>query len=103
MTVLSSHYTYHAFGYPILKALLSPQWMRHLNSYLGGSHNDLIMAALKVLNAMTAFASGKEQKALFEAFAWETKVRCFIIAIPCSLNLYSVIAETFLHEAEGKN
>jgi nucleolar pre-ribosomal-associated protein 1 len=75
LTLLSSHYTYQPFGYPIIKTLLSPQWMRRLNSNLGGSHNELILMTLKLLNAISAFASGRERKTLLDAFAWETKAR----------------------------
>jgi nucleolar pre-ribosomal-associated protein 1 len=35
LPLLSSHYSYHALGYPIVKTLLTPQWMRKLNSYIG--------------------------------------------------------------------
>ncbi|THH13851.1 hypothetical protein EW146_g6413 [Bondarzewia mesenterica] len=73
LTLLSSHYTYHALGHPILKTLLSPQWMHHLNSFLGGSHNDLIMATLKLFNAVSMFASGRERKTVYEGISWETK------------------------------
>ena len=75
LTLLSSHYTYQTFGHPIIKTLLSPPWMRRLNSNLGGSHNELILVTLKLLNAISAFASGRERKALLDAFAWETKAR----------------------------
>jgi nucleolar pre-ribosomal-associated protein 1 len=74
LTLLSSHYTYHSLGQPILKTLLTPPWMRLLNSYLGGSHNETILATLKLFNSMSAFASGKERKTVMELFAWETKV-----------------------------
>jgi nucleolar pre-ribosomal-associated protein 1 len=74
LTLLSSHYTFQSFGQPIIKALLSPPWMRRLNSYLGSSDNELILVTLKLFNAMSAFSSGRERKAVLEAFAWETKV-----------------------------
>ncbi|KAA1478653.1 hypothetical protein DENSPDRAFT_692792 [Dentipellis sp. KUC8613] len=73
LNILSTQFTFQAYGQAILKTLLSTKWMNQLNSYLGGSHNDLIMSTLKLLNAMSAFAGGRERKAVFEAFAWETK------------------------------
>jgi nucleolar pre-ribosomal-associated protein 1 len=70
----STHYTSHSFGQPIVKSLLSSPWIQHLNSYLSSSHNDLIIATLKLYNAISAFAGGREQKALVEGFVWESKV-----------------------------
>ncbi|KAJ7109702.1 ribosome 60S biogenesis N-terminal-domain-containing protein [Mycena crocata] len=73
LALLSSHYTFHAAGHPILRTLLSPPWMRRLNSYLGGSHTELLLVTLKLFNSMTAFAGGRERKSILESFAWETK------------------------------
>ncbi|KAF7288582.1 hypothetical protein HMN09_01387300 [Mycena chlorophos] len=73
LVLLNSHYTFHASGLPLLRLLLTPQWMKKLNSYLGGTHNELLLVTLKLLNAMSAFGRGKERKTLLEAFAWETK------------------------------
>lgn len=72
----SSHYTCHSLGQPIMTTLLSPQWMRRLNSNLTGSHNGLILVTLRLLNIMSAFAGGRERKSVLEAFSWETQV-CF--------------------------
>jgi len=74
LTILSSHYDFHELGRPIAKILLSGDRMQRLNTYIGSSHNELIMSTLKLLNALTAFAGGKECKLVFESFAWETKV-----------------------------
>ncbi len=49
--------------------------MRRLESNLSGSRTDLALVSLKLLNAMATYASGKEQKAVFDAFAWDAKVR----------------------------
>ncbi|KAF9445509.1 hypothetical protein P691DRAFT_805556 [Macrolepiota fuliginosa MF-IS2] len=81
LSVLSSHYTYHALGHPIVKALLAPKWIRRLNSYVGGAHNELILVSLKLLNAISAFAGGREKKTLLEVFQWEIK------SLPRLLNL----------------
>ncbi|KAJ6584939.1 ribosome 60S biogenesis N-terminal-domain-containing protein [Mycena capillaripes] len=61
LTLLSAHYTFHAAGHPILRTLLTPPWMRKLNSYLGGSHTELFVFW------------GRERKSILESFAWETK------------------------------
>lgn len=74
VVLLSSHYTYHSLGLPIVKTLLAPQWMRRIHSNLSGSHNELILVTLRLLNAMSTFASGQERKSVLEAFAWDTKV-----------------------------
>jgi nucleolar pre-ribosomal-associated protein 1 len=74
LMLLTSHYTSHLAGHPILRSLLTPMWMRKLNSYLGGSHTELLLVTLKLLNSMSAFAGGRERKAILESFAWETKV-----------------------------
>ncbi|KAF7984362.1 hypothetical protein HWV62_15393 [Athelia sp. TMB] len=58
---------------PIVATLLSPQWMRRLISNLGGSHNELILVTLKLLNAMSSFSGGRDRKSLCETFPWETK------------------------------
>jgi nucleolar pre-ribosomal-associated protein 1 len=79
LPLLSSHYTYHALGYPIVKTLLTPQWMRKLNSYIGGAHNELILVTLKLLIGISGFAGGKEKKSLLEAFQWEIKVCLYCI------------------------
>lgn len=74
LVLLSSHYTYQVLGQPIITTLVSPPWMRRLMSNLGGSHNELVLVTLKLLNAMSSFAGGLGRKSLSEAFAWETKV-----------------------------
>ncbi|KAK0455710.1 ribosome 60S biogenesis N-terminal-domain-containing protein [Desarmillaria tabescens] len=73
LSLVSSHYTYHSLGHPIVKQLLSPQWTRKLNSYISGSSNDLILSTLKLYNSLSGFARGRERKGVLEAFAWETK------------------------------
>ncbi|KAJ7670238.1 ribosome 60S biogenesis N-terminal-domain-containing protein [Mycena rosella] len=73
LALLSSHYTFHAAGHPILRMLLTPPWMRKLNSYLGGSHTELLLVTLKLFNGMSAFGGGRERKSVLESFAWETK------------------------------
>ncbi|KAJ7780624.1 ribosome 60S biogenesis N-terminal-domain-containing protein [Mycena maculata] len=73
LALLSSHYTFHAAGHPILRTLLTPPWMRKLNSYLGGSHTELLLVTLKLFNSMSAFGGGRERKTILESFAWETK------------------------------
>lgn len=50
--------------------------MRKLNSYIVGSHNELTLVTLKLLNAISGFAGGREKKSLLEVFQWEIKVSC---------------------------
>ncbi|KAF7365247.1 hypothetical protein MVEN_00396500 [Mycena venus] len=73
LALLSAHYTFHAAGHPILRTLLTPSWTRKLNSYLGGSHTELLLVTLKLFNSMSAFGGGRERKSVLESFAWETK------------------------------
>ncbi|KAF9460940.1 ribosome 60S biogenesis N-terminal-domain-containing protein [Collybia nuda] len=73
LSLLSSHYTFHVLGQPILKTLLTPTYTRRLNSYLGGSHSELILTTLKLYNGMSAFAGGRERSAVLDAFGWEIK------------------------------
>jgi hypothetical protein len=75
LTILSTQYTHHKFGQPILRTLLSPDYLLHLNSYLTGSHNELIIATLKLFRAMSAFGGGCEKRAVLEGFSWGNKVR----------------------------
>ncbi|GBE85449.1 hypothetical protein SCP_0706360 [Sparassis crispa] len=73
VALLSSHYTYHVLAYPIMRTLLSPQCTQRLNSYLGGSHTELLLVTLKLFNSMSDFAGGRERRAVLDSFAWETK------------------------------
>ncbi|KAG6856484.1 hypothetical protein H0H87_003952 [Tephrocybe sp. NHM501043] len=73
VTLTSSHYTFQALGHPIIKSLLTPTYTRRLNSYLGGTHAELILVTLKLYNALSTFAGGREKKAVLEAFGWELK------------------------------
>ena len=74
ITLLSSHYTYHSYGQPIIRNLLSQQWTQHLNVYVSGQHTELILVTLKLFNSMSNFAGGRERKSVLDAFAWEMKV-----------------------------
>ena len=74
LSLFSCHLPDHSYGVPIIKMVLSPQWSRKLNSHITGSHNEQILAALKLFNAISAFGSGRERKAVFEAFPWDNKV-----------------------------
>ncbi|KAI6003337.1 ribosome 60S biogenesis N-terminal-domain-containing protein [Pisolithus marmoratus] len=73
LILLSSHLSYHPYGLPIIRTLLSTHWTRRLTTYLGGSHNDVILATLRLFNAMSAFGGGRERKAVFDAFPWDNK------------------------------
>jgi len=68
--------------------------MRRLNFNLCGSHNELILVTLKLLNAMSAFAGGRERKSVSEAFTWETKV--------CLRLLWCSRAHTFIFQSLSK-
>jgi hypothetical protein len=58
-----------------MKTLLVPSRLRQLNSYLGGSNNELVIVVLKLSNVMSNFAGGHDRKAVLEGFGWEIKVR----------------------------
>ncbi|KAF8959548.1 ribosome 60S biogenesis N-terminal-domain-containing protein [Flammula alnicola] len=73
LSLLSSHYTDHALGQPIMKVLVTPSRLRQLNSYIGGSHNELIIVTLKLFNVMSNFAGGRDRKIVLEGFGWEIK------------------------------
>ncbi|KAL1732959.1 ribosome 60S biogenesis N-terminal-domain-containing protein [Schizophyllum commune] len=73
LTLLSTHLPYHAAGMQIVRNLLQDQWSRRLFVALTGSSNDLILATLKLLNALANFASGRERKAVVELLPWEGK------------------------------
>lgn len=81
MTILSTQYTHHKLGQPILKKLLSPDYLFYLNSYLTSSHNELIIASLKLFSAMSAFGGGCEKRAILEGFSWDNKVCLFLVVI----------------------
>ncbi|KAF8271677.1 ribosome 60S biogenesis N-terminal-domain-containing protein [Lactarius quietus] len=73
LTILSTQYTVHKLGQPILKMLLSPDYLFYLNSYLTSSHNELVIASLKLFGAMSAFDGGCEKRAVLEGFSWDNK------------------------------
>ncbi|KAI9448397.1 ribosome 60S biogenesis N-terminal-domain-containing protein [Lactarius indigo] len=73
LTILSTQYTHHKLGQPILKTLLSPDYLFYLNSYLTGSHNELIIASLKLFSTMSAFGGGCEKRGVLEGFSWDNK------------------------------
>ncbi|KIL65208.1 hypothetical protein M378DRAFT_162474 [Amanita muscaria Koide BX008] len=73
LSLASSHLTYHAIGYPIIKTLLTPTHTRRLNTYLGGSNKELILVSLKLNNSISTFAGGRERKLVLENFPWEMK------------------------------
>jgi nucleolar pre-ribosomal-associated protein 1 len=75
LALVNTHYTYYqSLGLPIVKTLLSPQCMRRLNSYLAGSHAELILVTLNLLNGISAFGGGRERKAVMDGLVWESKV-----------------------------
>src|SRR5712671_5726424 len=84
LTILTTQYTHHKLGQPILKTLLSPDYLLHLNSYLTGSHNELIISTLKLFRAMSAFGGGCEKRDILEGFSCENKV-CFVRTFICML------------------
>jgi len=53
--------------------------MRKLNSFVGGAHNELIFVTLKLLNAVSGYAGGREKKTLLEVFQWEIKASCVLV------------------------
>jgi len=53
--------------------------MRKLNSFVGGTHNELILVTLKLLNAVSGYAGGREKKTLLAVFQWETKASHILV------------------------
>lgn len=78
ISLFSYHLPDHSYGVPIIKTLLSPQWLRKLNSHISGNHNELILVTLKLFHSISTFGSGRERKSVFEAFPWDNKVWCRI-------------------------
>lgn len=52
--------------------------MRRLQSYIGGSHNELILVSLKLFYVMSKFAAGQHRKSVLENFPWELKVGSYL-------------------------
>ncbi|KAG6375258.1 ribosome 60S biogenesis N-terminal-domain-containing protein [Boletus reticuloceps] len=73
LSLFTCHLPDHSYGVPIIKTVLSPQWLRKLNSYISGSHNERILATLKLFDSISTFGSGRERKSVFEAFPWDNK------------------------------
>ncbi|KAL5512235.1 hypothetical protein ACEPAG_3520 [Sanghuangporus baumii] len=73
LTLTTQYFVFQSLGHPIVKNLLTPRWLRKLNSHLSGGHLELCFASLRLLNAVSNFAGGKEQKYLLETFPWDRK------------------------------
>ncbi|KAF8890435.1 ribosome 60S biogenesis N-terminal-domain-containing protein [Infundibulicybe gibba] len=73
LTLLTSHYTDQALGYPVTKALLAPSALRRLNSYISGANAETTLVALRLFNTLSSFGGGREKKSILEGFAWESK------------------------------
>jgi nucleolar pre-ribosomal-associated protein 1 len=74
VSLLSSASSQQQLGQPIIRLLLSPQWSQRLNTYISGSHSELVLVTLKLWNSLSNFGAGSERKAVLDAFAWESKV-----------------------------
>lgn len=74
LNLLSIHYPDQNFGLAVLKTLFLSQWYQKLNTYLHGSHSELILVTMKLYTAMSTFASGRERKVVMEVFTWDNKV-----------------------------
>ncbi|KLO07343.1 hypothetical protein SCHPADRAFT_652933 [Schizopora paradoxa] len=74
LELTSAHLDNHAAGLQVLRKLLTPRWIHRLQALFSGSHTDTTLATLKLVNNISSFASGRERKALLEAFTWELKV-----------------------------
>ncbi|KAG9316606.1 ribosome 60S biogenesis N-terminal-domain-containing protein [Chiua virens] len=61
LSLFSCHLPDHMHGISIIKTVLSPQWLRRLNS------------TLKLFHTISTFGSGRERKSVFEAFPWDNK------------------------------
>jgi nucleolar pre-ribosomal-associated protein 1 len=91
-------------GQPIIRLLLTPQWTHRLNTYLSGSHSELLLVSLKLWNSMSNYGSGSERKAVLDAFAWEAKV-AIITRPPAKLSLICMIQalpKLFFMRRKGK-
>ncbi|KZT38705.1 hypothetical protein SISSUDRAFT_1061745 [Sistotremastrum suecicum HHB10207 ss-3] len=73
LQLLSSHLSTQATGSSLTKILLSSLFFRRYNAHLSGGHNELIMATLKLLTALSTFAGCKDQKVVLDGFAWGSK------------------------------
>jgi nucleolar pre-ribosomal-associated protein 1 len=90
VSLLSLASSQQHLGQPIIRLLLSPQWTHRLNTYLSGSHSELLLVSLKLWNSMSNYGSGSERKAVLDAFAWEAKV-ALITPPPAKSSLICII------------
>ena len=75
LNLLSTQYAYHNLGLPVVKMLLSPTSSRKLNAHLNSAQTDLVLVALKVWNALSAYGGGMEKLKVYEQFVWSNKAR----------------------------
>ncbi|KAH7101182.1 ribosome 60S biogenesis N-terminal-domain-containing protein [Auriculariales sp. MPI-PUGE-AT-0066] len=73
LNLLSAHFIYHAAGWPVVKTLLSPTWMRRLNTNVNAGQTDIVLGTLKLLNAISDFGGGREKITLLKSFNWNQK------------------------------
>lgn len=101
LSLFSNHLPDHSYGVPIIKTILSPRWLQKLNSCISGSHNEQIIAALKLFNAISTFGSGRERKSVFEAFPWDNKV-CYRHTLPFGDSFFYRVYQSCFICAEGE-
>ena len=90
LTLLLSHYTFHALGHPIVKALLTTAYLRRLRSYIGGSNNEFVIVTFKLANVMSSFAGAREWNYVSEGFPWEIKVCAYMSSTINSKHAFSL-------------
>lgn len=74
LSLTSTHLGDHPLGQPVVNKILSPRWMRKTESFLSGSHTDLVLMTMKLVHGISTFAGGKEKRTLLESFIWDVKV-----------------------------
>ena len=97
IALLSFHYNDYALGQPVMKTLLNHSIMRRLQSYIGGSYNELILVSLKLFNVMSNFSAGQYRKSVLENFPWELRVGAYFVLDSSLLILVLVPSQTFKH------
>jgi nucleolar pre-ribosomal-associated protein 1 len=74
LDLISSSTTDLDLGRPAVNAILTYQASYRLNTYLSGTHSELILVSLKLWNSLSSYRSGDARKIVMDAFAWEAKV-----------------------------
>ncbi|KAG8902324.1 hypothetical protein FRB99_004632 [Tulasnella sp. 403] len=86
LSVLEAHPDPHALGDPIIRKILSDNYLSRLSSYLTPKRPRLAVSALVLFKTMATFGSGYLKKEVSDAFPWKSHVVAQLINVRRAAN-----------------